>query len=174
MGLNTDCLALTRNRGQGGCMSVIKSIAQVNWKDAENKNVAEAFINDATEYMRRVEAHIFKGNEIRADQWMDYSEKQDEIKRLDRKRTQAHDKLLGSAKNFIDLLDDKTDFSKCEHRLNNRTQIADFVATIAFELLGMEPESKVEGQVRDELAEKIHNGEVTADSINEKVKKFFE
>ena len=155
-------------------MSVINSIAQINWKDAENKNVAEAFIYDATEYMRRVEAHIFKGNEIRADQWMDYSEKQDEIKRLDRKRTQAHDKLLGSAKNFIDLLDDKTDFSKCEHRLNNRTQIADFVATIAFELLGMEPESKVEGQVRDELAEKIHNGEVTADSINEKVKKFFE
>lgn len=153
-------------------MSVINNIAHINWKIADNKNVALALIDDASEYMRRVEEHIYKGNEIRANQWMDYSEKQEEIKRLDRKRTEAHDKLLKSALAFIDLLDENTDFNKSEFRLENRTQIADFIAMIAFELVDMTPESSIEGCIRDELAEKLHYGTVSANTIKEKVNKY--
>lgn len=155
-------------------MRVIKNITQINWKIEENKNVALELIDDASEYMRRVEEHIYKGNEIRADQWMDYSEKQEGIKRLDRERTEAHDKLLISAHAFIDLLDENTDFNKSEFRLENRTQIADFIAMIAFELVDMEPESRVEGYIRDELVEKLHNEIISANTIKEKIIMYLE
>ena len=153
-------------------MSITEKIAQIDWKDEKSKMTADDLIRDAAEYMRRVEAHIYKGNEIRADQCMDYSEKQDEIKRLDRKRTEAHNKLLVSAGNFIDLLEEKTDFDRSEYKLNNRTQIADFVASIVFELMNTEPASKVEGNIRDDLAEKIHNGDITMDTVNKALSKY--
>ena len=89
---------------------------------------------------------------------MDFSEKQEEIKRLDRKRTEAHNRLLISAADFIDVLDRDTGFDRSAYRLANRTQVADFIATIAFEFMDMEPSSTVEGNIRDELAEKIHDG----------------
>lgn len=122
-------------------------------------------IDDASEYMRRVEEHIYIGNEIRADQWMDYSEKQEVIKRLDRKRTEAHDRMLNSFSLFLDLLRNIPDFNESEYNLSNRTRIADFAAMIAFELTDGEPSSRKEGEIRDELAEKLHRKEITYEQI---------
>ena len=73
-------------------------LAQINWDIAENRDIANQLALDAKEYFIRVADHIYTGNEIRADSYMDISEKQDEIRRLDRKRTAAHDKML---KNFV-------------------------------------------------------------------------
>ena len=144
-------------------MSIIEILRQVDWQDADNKTAAEALFADAKEYMARVEAHIYKGNEIRADMWMDHEEKQEEIRRLDRKRTEAHDQMLKSFGSFIDILRRQPAFDESCYKLANRTQIADFVAGIIFELLGLKPASQVEGSVRDELAEKLHKNEITLD-----------
>ena len=136
-------------------MSIVGYIRQADWAADENRKYAEAVFTDACEYWRRVIDHIYKGNEIRADEWMDFSEKQEEIKRLDRKRTEAHNRLLISAADLIGVLDRDTEFDRSAYRLANRTQIADFIATIAFELMDMKPSSTVEGNIRDELAEKM-------------------
>ena len=103
---------------------------------------------------------------------MDYSEKQEEIKRLDQKRTEAHNKMLVSAAGLIDLLDADTEFRRSDYKLENRSQIADFIALIAFEIVGLEPSSTIEGNVRDELAERIHDGTITKEMINNKIKEY--
>lgn len=150
-------------------MKITNCLKQIDWDNAENKEIGKKLLEDALEYMRRVEAHIYKGNEIRAEKFMDYSEKQEEIATLDRKRTRAHNKMLESFKPFLDLLKSKTDFDADDYALENRTQIADFVATIVFETIGAEPVSKIEGSVRDELAEKIHNRDFSYEQIKEKI-----
>lgn len=155
-------------------MSIIKCIKQVDWTCDYNRKTAEAAYSDACEYWRRVMDHIYKGNEIRADAWMDHSEKKEEIKRLDRKRTEAHNKMLISAADFIDILHKNTEFDKSNYKLDNRTQIADFIAMIAFELLDMKPASMIEGSVRDELAEKVHNGTIDALQIEREYQKILE
>jgi len=129
---------------------------------------------DAKEYFNRVADHIYTGNEIRADSYMDISEKQDEIRRLDRKRIAAHDKMLKSFVPFLGLLRDKTAFDEDDYRLENRTQVADFVALIAFELIGTVPTTKVEGGIRDELAEKIHLGEIKFEEIKNLINDMFD
>lgn len=146
-------------------MRITDCINQVDWTDESNRKVADNLIADAEEYLRRVEAHIFKGNEIRADMFMSFSEKQEEIGMLDRKRTAAHDRMLASFAPFLDILRSQTEFDETDYKLDNRTQIADFIAMIAFEKLGLEPESRIEGNVRDELAEKLHKGEFTFDQL---------
>ena len=148
-------------------MSIIKYIRQIDWKDEENRKVADALVADAFEYLKCVEAHVYKGNEIRADSFMSIDEKQDEISRLDRKRTAAHDKMLKSFASFLSMLKEQEDFDETDYRLENRVQKADFVALIAFELMDAAPASKVEGDIRDELAEKIHTGEITFERISE-------
>ena len=150
-------------------MSIIKYIEQIDWTSDTNRKIAEAVYSDACNYWERVIDHIYKGNEIRADEWMDYSEKQDAIKSLDRKRTEAHNKLLISAADFIDLLCRESEFNKDEYRLDTRTQIADFIASIAFELINQRPSSTVEGHVRDDLAELIHSGKITKQDIENSV-----
>lgn len=152
-------------------MSIIDYLRQIDWKDEKNKSAAEELITDATEYMKRVEAHIYGGNEIRADSFMDVAEKQDAIRRLDRKRTEAHDKLLASFNTFLDLLRDVPGFKENEYNLSNRTRIADFVALIAFELMDTEPSSCKEGDIRDELAEKLHRKEVSFEQIEAEIHK---
>jgi len=126
----------------------IKYIKQIDWTCDTNRKIAETVYSDACEYWRRVIDHIYKGNEIRADMWMDHSEKKDEIGRLDRERTKAHNKMLISVADFVDLLYRNTEFEKCEYRLDNRMQIADFIALIAFELLDITPSSTLEGGSR--------------------------
>lgn len=152
-------------------MRIIDYIKQVDWDDAENKRIAQMLIADAKAYIERVEAHIYKGNEIRADAFVDFSEKQEEIQRLDRKRTEAHNKMLASFAPFLDVLVRESEIDKDDYMLDNRTQIADFVAMIAFDAIGLEPESKAEGNVRDELAEKMHNGEITYEQIEKGLRK---
>ena len=152
-------------------MSVIEFIRQIDWKNEENRSVAEAIIADAAEYMKRVEAHIYEGNEIRADSFMSIDEKQDEIRRLDKKRTETHNRMLTSFSPFLDLLRDVPAFKEGNYYLSNRTQIADFVALIAFELMGIEPASRKEGDIRDELAEKLHRKEVTFEQITAEIHK---
>lgn len=125
-------------------MSIIECINQVDWTSDTNRKIAETVYADTCGYWRRVTDHIYKGNEIRADAWMDHLEKQEEIKRLDRKRTGAHNKMLVSVADLIDLHDRNTRFNRFEYRLDNRTQIADFVAMIAFELLEIKSSSTVE------------------------------
>ena len=115
----------------------------------------EDFAEKAAEYFCRVERHIFGGNDIRADEWMDREEKQEAIKQLDKARTRAHDELITSY---------------CQHfdyrGISNRTQLADRVAMMVFSGLGIEPDLVVtEGAVRDELAEYIHNGQVTREDM---------
>ena len=154
-------------------ISILNYIKQIDWTCDTNRKIAETVYSDACNYWERVIDHIYKGNEIRADMWMDFSEKQEEIKKLDRKRTEAHNKLLISAADFIDTLEKKSDFKRNDYRLDNRTQIADFVSGIAFELMDMKPTSTVEGSVRDELAEKIHSGEVTEKMITDRVEDTF-
>ncbi|MBQ3292560.1 MAG: DUF3232 domain-containing protein [Mogibacterium sp.] len=146
-------------------MKITDYIRQVDWSNEENRQVADRLIRDAEEYLRKVEAHIFKGNEIRAEMFMSFSEKQEEIATLDRRRTAAHNKMLESFAPFLSILEEQTDFDASDHRLDNRTQIADFVAMIAFEMIGREPASRVEGSVRDELAELLHKGEFTFDQL---------
>ena len=150
-------------------MSIVDNIRQIDWTNEENKLIAKKVYSDACNYWKRVIDHIYKGNEIRADEWMDYSEKQDAIKSLDRKRTEAHNKLLISAADFIDLLCRESEFNKDEYRLDNRTQIADFIASIAFELVDQRPSSTVEGHVRDDLAELIHSGKITKQDIENSI-----
>ena len=149
-------------------MSIVGYIKQADWTAEERRKYAEAVYKDACEYWRRVIDHIYKGNEIRVDEWMDFSEKQEEIKRLDRKRTEAHNRLLISAADLIDVLDRDTGFDRSAYRLANRTQVADFIATIAFELMDMEPSSTVEGNIRDELAEKIHDGTIDTGELEKR------
>lgn len=149
-------------------------LAQINWDIAENRDIASQLALDAKEYFIRVADHIYTGNEIRADSYMDISEKQDEIRRLDRKRTAAHDKMLRSFVPFLGLLRDKTAFDEDDYRLENRTQVADFVALIAFELIGTVPTTKVEGGIRDELAEKIHLGEIRFEEIKNLINDMFD
>ena len=96
---------------------------------------------------------------------MDASEKQDEISRLDRKRTVAHDRMLKTFAPFLALLQEQESFNSAVYRLENRTQIADFVALIGFELIGSEPGSRIEGSIRDELAENIYSGDISIDQI---------
>lgn len=150
-------------------MSIVDNICQIDWTTEENKLVARNVYSDACNYWERVVDHIYKGNEIRADQWMDYSEKQDEIKRLDRKRTEAHNKLLISAADLIDKLNRESEFDKDEYRLDNRTQIADFIALIAFELTNHSPTSTIEGHMRDDLAEMIHTRQITKQDIEKSI-----
>ena len=149
-------------------MSIAAYVRQVDWTQNQNRKAGEAVYRDACEYWRRVVDHIYKGNEIRADEWMDFSEKQEEIMKLDRKRTEAHNRLLISAADFIDVLSRNTEFDKSDYRLGNRTQIADFIAALALELMDMKPSSTIEGNIRDELAEKIHNGEIDLKELEEK------
>ncbi len=146
-------------------MKVLPCLQKIDWSDPENRRIADALIADAKEYMSRVVDHIYKGNEIRADRFMDAAEKQEEIGRLDRKRTAAHDQMLKSFASFLDLLRGVEGFDENDYRLANRTQIADFVAKIAFELVGMEVEASGDGSVRDELADKLHKGEITFEQI---------
>lgn len=148
-------------------MEILGYIKAIDWKDPENLDTGRALLNDALEYMKRVEDHIYKGNEIRADSFMERADKQDAIRRLDRKRTEAHNKMLVSFESFKRLLNEKTDFDEKNYDLSNRTRIADFIAMIVFEMTGEEPSSRVEGNVRDELAEMIHNGRLSYDSIRE-------
>lgn len=147
-------------------MSILDYLMQIDWTNEKNRVIADTVYADSCEYWKRVIDHIYKGNEIRADQWMDYSEKQDEIRRLDKKRTEAHNKLLISAADLLDLLSKETDFIRSNYKLENRTQVADFIASIAFELVKMDPSSRVEGNVRDELAEKIHIGVINTDMLS--------
>lgn len=150
-------------------MSIVDNICQIDWTIEENKLIARNVYSDACNYWERVVDHIYKGNEIRADQWMDYSEKQDEIKRLDRKRTEAHNKLLISAADLIDKLNRESEFDKDEYRLDNRTQIADFIALIAFELTNHSPTATIEGHMRDDLAEMIHTRQITKQDIEKSI-----
>ena len=150
-------------------MSIVDKICQIDWTTEENKLIARNVYSDACNYWERVVDHIYKGNEIRADQWMDYSEKQDEIKRLDRKRTEAHNKLLISAADLIDKLKRESEFDKDEYRLDNRTQIADFIALIAFELTNHSPTATIEGHMRDDLAEMIHTRQITKQDIEKSI-----
>ena len=150
-------------------MSIVDNICQIDWTTEENKLIARNVYSDACNYWERVVDHIYKGNEIRADQWMDYSEKQDEIKRLDRKRTEAHNKLLISAADLIDKLNRESEFDKDEYRLDNRTQIADFIALIAFELTNHSPTATIEGHMRDDLAEMIHTRQITKQDIEKSI-----
>jgi hypothetical protein len=147
-------------------MNILEIIRQIDWAQEGNRLIGENFLSDALEYMKRVEAHIYKGNEIRADMFMGFAEKQDEISRLDRKRTEAHDKMLNSFSMFLDLLRDIPGFIESKYNLSNRTRIADFTAMIAFELIGIEPSSRKEGEICDELAEKLHQKEITYEQIN--------
>ena len=151
-------------------MDITQIIRQIDWQADDNRITAESLISDAAEYMRRVEGHIYKGNEIRADSFMSVDEKQDEIRRLDSKRTEAHDRMLTdrmltSFSPFLDLLRNVQGFKESDYNLSNRTRIADFIALIAFELTGVEPASRKEGDIRDELAEKLHRKEVTLEQI---------
>ena len=146
-------------------MSIISEVKKIDWNSDCNHKTAEVLFADAIEYIKRVEAHIFKGNEIRADMFMDFAEKQDEISRLDRKRTDAHNRLLTSFYPFLDILKDQSDFNRDDYRLDNRTQIADFVSLIIFEMMNIEPSSRIEGDIRDELAEKVHRNEITYEQI---------
>lgn len=150
-------------------MKISDNIKMIDWENENNKAIGLRLLADAKEYWERVEAHIYKGNEIRGDLFMDFSEKQEEIATLDRKRTNAHNKMLESFKPFLDLLKTETEFNADEYKLDNRTQIADFIASIAFELMGAEPASRIEGNVRDELAEKLHNKEFTFEQIEQKL-----
>jgi len=147
-------------------MKMLEIIRQIDWGQEGNKTIADNFLTDAIAYMKRVEAHIYEGNEIRADMFMGFAEKQDEISRLDRKRTEAHDRMLNSFNPFLDLLRIIPDFTESEYNLSNRTRIADFAALIVFELMGIEPSSRKEGEIRDELAEKLHHKEITYEQIN--------
>lgn len=144
---------------------MLEIIRQIDWAQEGNRVIAENFLSDALAYMKRVEAHIYKGNEIRADMFIGFAEKQDEISRLDRKRTEAHDRMLNSFSLFLDLLRNIPDFNESEYNLSNRTRIADFAAMIAFELTDGEPSSRKEGEIRDELAEKLHRKEITYEQI---------
>lgn len=148
---------------------IISSLKQINWDKKENREVADQLIADSKEYLCRVIDHIYTGNEIRSDCFMDAYEKQDEIKRLDRRRTVAHDEMLKSFVPFISLLKEQGAFNDADYRLDNRTQIADFVALIAFELIDILPEAKGEGNIRDELAEKIHVGTITFEQISDRI-----
>ena len=104
-------------------MSIVGYIKQADWTAEERRKYAEAVFADACEYWRRVIDHIYKGNEIRADEWMDFSEKQEEIKRLDRKRTEAHNRLLISAADLIDVLDRDTGFDRSAYRLAGKEDL---------------------------------------------------
>ncbi len=146
-------------------MNILEIIKQIDWTQEGNRLIAEYFLSDALEYMKRVEAHIYEGNEIRADMFMGFAEKQDEISQLDRKRTEAHDRMLNSFSDFLDLLRGIPDFTEREYNLSNRTRIADFAAIIAFDLTGFEPSSRKKGEIRDELAEKLHQKEITYEQI---------
>lgn len=150
-------------------MSVTDNLRQVDWSNPDNKEIGKKLLEDALEYMKRVEDHIYTGNDIRADSFMDFSEKQESIAVLDRKRTRAHNKMLESFKPFLEILSTETDFNADDYALDNRTQIADFLATIAFEVFDTEPVSRIEGSVRDELAEKIHNRDISYEQIKEKL-----
>ena len=152
-------------------MGIIDCVKQVDMTNERNHRAMRAVYSDAREYLERVEEHIYKGNEIRADQWMDHSEKREVLKRLDSKRTAAHDRLLTSAAVFIDVLEENSDFKKSDYKLGNRTQIADFISIIVFELAGIRPGSMAEGKVRDELAEKIHLGIIDFNIIEERLRK---
>lgn len=149
--------------------SIVVLLKQINWEIAENRDIAHQLAADVKEYISRVVDHIYTGNEIRSDSFMDAFEKQDEIRRLDRRRTVAHDKMLKSFAPFLRLLNEQTSFKATNYRLENRTQIADYVALIAFELIGMAPEARAEGSIRDELAEKIHLEEITFEHINNQI-----
>lgn len=146
-------------------MRITDYINQVDWNIEENRKTADELIQAAKDYLRKVEAHIYKGNEIRAEMFMSFSEKQEEIAALDRKRTAAHNKMLTCFAPFLGILKEQTEMDVSDYRLENRTQIADFVAMIAFEMLGKEPSSKAEGNIRDELAEMLHKGEFTFEQI---------
>ena len=156
---------------RGANMEIIDCMRQVDMTDERNHKAMRAVYSDACEYLKRVEEHIYKGNEIRADQWMDHSEKREILKRLDSRRTEAHDRLLTSASVFIDVLEENSDFNKSDYKLGNRTQIADFISMIAFELAGIRPDSMTEGKVRDELAEKFHLGVIDCSMIEEELRK---
>jgi hypothetical protein len=154
--------------------SIMTLLKKINWDIPENRDIASQLALDAKEYFIRVADHIYTGNEIRADSFMDASEKQDEIRRLDRKRTAAHDRMLKNFAPFLELLQEKEGFAAAGYRLENRTQIADFVALIAFELTDIEPTSRIEGSIRDELAEKIHLGEISFVDIKNLINNMFE
>ena len=152
-------------------MGIIDYLKQVDMTNERNRKAMRVVYSDACDYLERVEEHIYKGNEIRADQWMDHSEKREALKHLDSKRTEAHNRLLTSAAVFIDVLEENSDFKKSDYKLGNRTQIADFISMIAFELAGIRPDSMMEGKVRDELAEKIHLGIIDFNMIEERLRK---
>ena len=115
----------------------------------------EEFAEKAAEYFCRVERHIFGGNDIRSDSFMDREEKQAAIKALDKARTLAHDEMI---KSFCQNFDYRG--------IDNRTQLADVVAKMVFTGLNIETNFVLsEGAARDELAEYIHKGKITREDI---------
>ena len=152
-------------------MGIIDCIKLVDMTNERNREAMKAVYSDACDYLKRVEDHIYKGNEIRSDQWLDQSEKREALKLLDSKRTEAHDRLLNSAASFIDVLEENSDFERNKYKLDSRTQIADFISMIAFELVDIRPDSMAEGHIRDELAEKLHLGIIDFNMIEEGLRK---
>ena len=136
-------------------------INQVDWSETENASTASALVYRSLEYFRRVEAHIYQGNEIRNDEFMDFAEKQDAVSALDRKRTRAHNELLEVFEKFTDILKAGTDFENSHYRIENRTQKADLVAMMIIELIHQKPASHIDGAARDEIVEKLHSGELS-------------
>ena len=112
------------------------------------------FAQNAAEYFLKVANHIYEGNEIRSDVWMDVNEKQEMLKHLDKERTIAHNNLI---KSFYQIYG--------ADGIENRTQLADKVAMMVFEKIGIEVNCKSEGSARDELAELLHKGKITCKEI---------
>lgn len=114
------------------------------------------FAKDAAEYFLKVSNHIFQGNEIRSDSFMDINEKQEKLRQLDRERTIAHDELVRSFCQTNDF-----------RGITNRTQLADRVAMMVFEKLNIEAYFVTEGSARDELAELLYKGDISYKQIIE-------
>jgi len=51
--------------------SIMTLLKKINWDIPENRDIASQLALDAKEYFIRVADHIYTGNEIRADSFMD-------------------------------------------------------------------------------------------------------
>ena len=142
--------------------------------DGKETKIIENFFSRYFAYIKAVENHIFKGNEIRNDKFADIDEKQSVLKSLDSIRTTKHNHYLETVNTFSNLYTKKTGIFLPRDFLKNRSTMADLGAIMCYNIKGAAPAPKApDGALRDQLASEIHKNETLIDELKQKVESDF-
>ena len=135
--------------------------------------IINKFFSSFINYLLKVQKHIYEGEKIKNDKFLDTVEKQEKLKELDKKRTYAHNEYLKTTNDFFELLKNKTGFIIPNSFKEDRTSLADAGALFIRNISNTEIKSTIKGSVRDDLVKDIEkNSNLLYNSI-EKIENNF-